>query len=167
MGDFLSTDGIGWAAVGGYYALENALKSHSDNAKIRDAERLINVMSDRALEDKIRNEISRVGDEKFDEIWRYIERFKRENPHIANPHGNDSYWKLVGKERFPFTNVQFAKQACKVPNKSEKEMVRTYFGWTITLLMNTQNKYSVMEATRIAFRDIFGNESWSWTREYG
>ena len=165
MGGFTSSDGLAWLLIGGYYSLDSALASRRRDRTTRRALAALEQLTDRPLEEKIGEELYRNGTEKFEEIWRYIERFKRENPHIVVDHF-DSYWRYVGKERFPLSMVQFARQTGKVPNKSEQKMIHTYIGWTVTLLMNTQNKYSMMEGTRHVFR-AFGDNTWGWTREYG
>ena len=161
-------DEAGWLAIGGYYAAEEGLGGHFQKKKLSDVDAIIRSLTDEALEQSIRNEVGNASEEKFDEIWNRIEEFKRDNPHLIRKHIWSSYWGHVGKERFPFTYERFCLQSNKKKlTKSDEKMLATYRGWVVTLLMNTYGKYSVVEATRIAFRQVYGAGKDGWTREFG
>ena len=158
----------GWLAIGGYFAAEAGLSEHFQKKKINEVSAIVNSLSDEVLERKVREEIGSASGEKYNEIWGRIEEFKRDNPHLIQKHLWSSYWNHVGKERFPFTYESFCTQAGKNRlTKTDEKMLATYRGWTVTLLMNTYGKYSVVEATRVAFRQVFGVGKDSWTREFG
>lgn len=161
-------DEMGWLAIGGYYATEEGLSGHFQQKKLDEANTIIRSLSDEALEQKIQKEIGNASEEKFNEIWRRIEDFKRDNPHLIRRHLWSSYWNYVGKERFPFTHERFCLQIGKKRlTKADEKILATYRGWTVTLLMNTYGKYSVVEATRVTFRQVFGVGKDGWTREFG
>nr|DAX24618.1 MAG TPA: hypothetical protein [Caudoviricetes sp.] len=161
-------DEAGWFAIGSYYAAEDGLNEYTQKKKLNDAWLIVSSLSDSVLEQEIRNDVGNASDEKFNEIWCRIEEFKRDNPHLIHKHIESSYWGYVGKERFPFTHGQFCLQSNKKKiTKADEKMIATYRGWVVTLLMNICGKYSVAEATRVAFRQVYGDGRDSWTREFG
>lgn len=161
-------DNVGWLTVGAYNAVSSGQGERIQKQQVSQVEAIIQCLTDKAFEEKLKCEIADADGEKFNEIWCRIEEFKRDNPHLIQKHLASSYWFHVGKERFPFTYTQFLLQTGKQRlTKSDEKLLGTYRGWTLTLLMNTYGKYSTMEATRIAFRQVFGAGRDSWTREFG
>lgn len=161
-------DVAGWLALGGYYAIEDGLTNHSQKKKLKEVSAIINNLTDEAFEKKIRDEVGNASEDKFDEIWNRIEEFKRDYRHLIHEHLSTSYWLCVGKERFPFTHDSFCKQTNrKRLTKSDEKMIAMYRGWVVTLLMNTYKKYSVAEATRVAFRQVYGIGRDDWTIDFG
>lgn len=161
-------DEVGWLAIGSYHVFGESIADYSQKKKINEVSSIIKSLIDEEFEQKLRDEISDASPDKFNEVWCRIEEYKRDNPHLLQKHNSTSYWSYVGKERFPFTRDKFCLVAGKNKlTKADEKMLSTYRGWTITLLMSTYGKYSVAEATRIAFRQVFGVGKDSWTREFG
>lgn len=161
-------DDIGWISVGGYHAAKDAFDSRVTGGKAEEISEIVSDLSDTELEKKVRDEVCSASGEQYNEIWKRIEIFKRDNPHLVRKHIAFSYWGHVGKERFPFTYGEYCRMLGKKRlTKSDEKMLAMYRGWVVTLLMNTYDAYSVMESTRIAFHRVCGPGKASWTMEFG
>lgn len=161
-------DDVGWITTGGYRAFESGVAANFQKKKSEKVSSIVRSLTDEDFERKLREEIYSASPEKFNETWCRIEEFKRDNLHLTKKHLSTSYWMHVGKERFPFTRSMMCVMLNKNKlSKSDEKILSMYRGWTITLLMNTYGKYSIMEATRIAFRQVYGAGSDVWTREFG
>lgn len=161
-------DVSGWIAISGYHALEDNLNSYGRKKELKTVDAIISSLIDEPLERQIREIVYGASREDYEQIWKKIEEFKRDNPHLYRNHLWSSYWGHVGKWRFPFTYDIYCEQARKKHlTKSDEKMLATYRGWTITLLMNTHGRYSKMEATRVAYHQVYGQGAGDWTREFG
>ncbi len=84
--------------------------------------------------------------EDHDRIWKIVEEFKRDNPHIVKLHEKTVCWNLVGEERFPINPYVYVMRTGKRMKKDDHELLGIYQNRMISLLMNTYGKYSRSEA---------------------
>lgn len=160
-----SLDGAGWAAIGGFYLVEDIIRKRKNqirSATIRDS---IKSLTNEELEKEIRNKVLSANEDDFEEIWTRIEDFKRECPHLLR-HFPKSYWGWVGKYRFIFPESLYMKRYEKKKlTKEDKKTIDMNQRWTITLLINTYGFHSNMEATRMVYESM--GDSAGWTMEFG
>lgn len=159
----------GWLLVGGYHAIENSMSTTAAKRDMLKINSIAAALTDKELEEQVRSTVyNATTDEDFIKIWKRIEEFKRDNPHMVTKHKLTSFWGPVGKTRFPFTRARYCADIGKSRlTKADERMLATYRGWTITLLMNTYGKYSREEAFRVAVREVYGTGHPLYTTEYG
>lgn len=159
---------VSWLAIGGYNAITNYSEHKQTSQAVGTIQTIIRSLTDPDIESLVRAMVYGADEGKFLEVWENIESFKRENFYLLIPYIGSSYWGYVGKERFPFTRDRLLNAINKKKlSRADEKMLATYRGWTITLIMNMYGKRSEMEATRIAYNQVYGGGSGSWTMEYG
>lgn len=163
-------ENLGVCAFSSLVSGGHSVPPHHGVQALQEQEAIINNLVDKALEEKVKLEVNNATPEQAKEIWDRLEYFKRDNPHFLHQFWYTSYWQDVGNVRYPITFLDYFKMSGKRSmSKSDNDMYRMFRGRTVTLLMNTYEKYSTIEATRVAHSTLYGLGSGTaeWTRMLG
>lgn len=163
-------ENLGMCAFASLVADGHSVQAHHGEKALAREEVAINNLVDKVFEEKIKSEVNGATPQEAKEIWDHLERFKRDKPHLLFAHWDSSYWQDVGNVRYPITYQDYFKMSGKSSmSKSDQELYRMFRGRTITLLMNTYEKYSTIEATRVAHKSLYGlgGSTAEWTRMIG
>lgn len=163
-------ENLGMCAFASLVADGHSVQAHHGEKALAREEAAVNSMVDKEFEKKIQSEVNKATPLEAKEIWDRIERFKRDDPHLLYAHWDSSYWRDVGNVRYPITYEDYFKESGKSSmSKSDQELYRMFRGRTVTLLLNTYEKYSTLEATRIAHKSLYGlgGGTAEWTRLLG